>query len=139
MPSKPKQPCRYPRCSKRVKGGYCDDHKKFDKSFANTKSDPWYNFPIWKGNPNNEHGNRGGLREAQLQRVPYCEHCKDDGLIKDVTGKGQAVVDHIIPFRSVSGEEKQWDLFTDPDNHQTLCITCNRTKTGKDAHKYRRK
>ena len=138
MPYKPLKPCLHPGCPKRVKSGYCPDHKHLSNKFATSKSDPWYNLPIWKGNPNKPHGKRGGLREAQIMNVPYCEHCKEHGIVKDVTGKRQAVVDHIIPFRSGDSEEKQWSLFTDPDNHQTLCNDCNRTKTSKDSHIYRR-
>lgn len=138
MPNKPLQPCRQPLCPKKVKSGYCDDHKHLEKKFVTSKSDPWYNLPIWKGNPNKPLGQRGGLREAQILREPYCRQCKENGIIKDVTGKGQAVVDHKKPFRSVPGEGQQWKLFIDQDNHQTLCTGCNRTKTGKDAHVHRR-
>ena len=118
MPSAPKKLCAYQGCNRKVKKGYCEEHKSFDNSFATKKSDHWYNLPIWKGNPNKPLGERGGMREAQLLREPYCRTCKEEkGIIKDITGKGAGVADHIIPFRSVP-KEQQWEYFTNPDNHQ---------------------
>lgn len=132
MPYKPKSICNYPSCGIKTKGRYCERHKEFDTSFANKKTDKWYNYPIWKGNPNKPIGQRGGLRELQLKKQPYCEHCKNEGVYKDVTNGG--VVDHIKPFRSVKDLKEQWQLFIDTDNHQTLCSSCHNKKTATERH-----
>lgn len=134
MNERPKSVCRFPPCQNKTDRGYCEKHKHHENKFASRKSDPWYNLPSWKGNPNKPLGKRGGLREAQLLREPYCRKCKENGIVKDVTGKGQGVADHITPFRSAPTEAAQWDLFRDPDNHQTLCNDCNREKTARDAY-----
>lgn len=126
MPQAPKRICRQAQCQKKTKNTYCEDHKHLNKSW-DKKADPWYNKPVWKGNPNKPLGQRGGLREAQLLKEPYCEHCKQEGIINDVTGKGQGHVDHIIPFRSVP-KMQQWAYFVDQNNHQTLCRKHNMQK-----------
>jgi len=95
------------------------------------KSDPWYNLPVWKGNPNKPLGQRGGAREAQLIKQPFCEECSSEGVMNDVTGKGQGHVDHIIAFRSGRSKEHQWQLFLDPNNHKTLCVNHHMSKTGR--------
>jgi hypothetical protein len=99
----------------------------------NKKQDPWYNMPIWKGNPNIALGKRGGLREAQLMRQPYCEQCESEGVINDVTSKGRGHVDHKIPFRSAPTKEQQWQLFIDPDNHRTICVSHHMSKTARQS------
>lgn len=128
MPNAPKRICRYQQCHIKTKDTYCDKHKHLSTPFGGSKTDPWYNKPIWKGNPNKPLGKRGGLREQQLLKVPYCESCKERGIIKDVTGKGEAHVDHITPFRSAP-KEKQWYYFSNPSNLQTLCKDCHQRKT----------
>ena len=108
---------------------YNQKYGKKSTPFHEQKADPFYNLPIWKGNPNKPLGSRGGLREAQLMSKPYCEMCKEKGIIADLTGKGKGVVDHITPFRSVA-KDKQWAYFTDMNNLQSLCRKCHDSKTG---------
>ena len=108
---------------------YNQKYSKPVKSFHEQKADPWYNLPIWKGNPNKPFGSRGGIRESVLMRTPYCEKCKENGIVKEVTGKGLGVADHIIPFRSVA-KDMQWAYFTDMNNLQSLCRKCHDSKTG---------
>lgn len=100
------------------------------KSFQGSKAHPWYNLPLWKGNPNLPLGQRGGLREKQLLSEPYCRKCKQEkGIVKDVTGKRAGVADHIIPFESGKTKAEKWELFTDFDNLQTLCFSCHNSKS----------
>lgn len=108
---------------------YNQKYGKPTTGFHEKKADPWYNLPIWKGNPNKPLGKRGGLREAQLLSVPYCQECERRGTVKDVTGKGQGVADHIVSFRSVAND-MQWSYFTDMNNLQSLCRKCHDRKTG---------
>ncbi len=104
--------------------------------------DPWYNLSKkraesigfsqnWKGNPNKPLGSRGGLREAQILRQPFCEECKEEGVLNDVTGTSQGHVDHVIPFRSGKTLREQMKLFESPDNHRTLCESHHMSKTGR--------
>lgn len=54
------------------------------------------------------------LREAQLSDEPLCRFCL---AVEDVTEA--TVCDHIIPHKGSS------DLFHDPNNLQSLCVTCH--------------
>lgn len=131
MPSRPKQICRHPVCQRKTKGSYCEEHKQLDTGFT-SEVHPWYQTKRWRGNPNKPLGQRGGLREAQLLSTPYCEMCKKEGRITDVTGKGKGVCDHIIPWGTGKTTAEKWELFTDPSNLQSLCVPCDRIKTAKD-------
>lgn len=136
MPKSPTSICSFGGCQTKVDGKYCAKHKSQANDWANKKADPWYNRPIWKGNPNKPLGQRGGLRERQLLNTPYCEACKErDGIINDVTGKGKGVADHIKPFRSAPTTQEQWRLFTDMDNLQTLCRQHHDEKTRQEANR----
>lgn len=66
----------------------------------------FYSLAIWRGPK--------GLRLAQLRRQPLCEFCLARGEVVPAT-----VVDHIQPHRG------DWDLFTDPDNLQSLDKNCH--------------
>ena len=67
----------------------------------------WYNTRTWKR-----------LRAAQLRKQPLCEESlKMDRLIP------ATVVDHIKAHKG------DWDLFTDPDNLQSLSSTEHSRKT----------
>lgn len=134
MPNRPRSICRFPPCNRKTSDTYCKSHKHHDKSYSNkSSSDPWYNHKIWRGSINKPFGQRGGMRERQLLKVPYCIKCKEEGVIKDITKGG--IVDHIIPFRSVP-KERQWHYFTDPENHQSLCKTCHNEKSASDRGYY---
>ena len=66
--------------------------KKFQQtpkreSFHHSKSDPWYNLKVWRGNHGKPFGQRGGLREQQLINTPYCEQCKRNGITNHVIEK----------------------------------------------------
>jgi len=58
---------------------------------------------------------------VRLKRDPLCVHCKAHGVLRTAT-----VTDHIVPHRG------DYELFWDPDNHQSLCITCHNQKTAKE-------
>lgn len=140
MPTKPKTICNNPQCHRKTKGRYCEmcEEKGLGKKTYgfDSKLDPWYNKPIWKGNPNKPLGERGGLRERQLLQQPYCEVCLEEkGIYNDVTSKGKGVADHIERFRDPSlTSAGQWELFTDMDNLQTLCKTHHNRKSAKEAN-----
>jgi 5-methylcytosine-specific restriction protein A len=87
----------------------------------------WYNLPIWKGNPNKPLGQRSGLREAQLKAQPLCEHCLEAEKIEAAT-----IVDHKRPWKTGADENEQWQLFSNPDNLQSLCVSCHNIKTARE-------
>lgn len=124
MPYLTKKICSHSRCSNAIERGkrYCSRHKKDDPQKDN-KTHPWYNKSEWRGNPNKPIGRRGGLREQQLLEEPFCEHCQDEPA-KDV--------DHKTAWKTGSTLEDKWELFTDPDNLQSLCKSCHRIKTRED-------
>ena len=97
MPNSP-QRHQLPRIGKRMKRSY----------------KAWYQMPVWNA--------RGGLRDRQLDRCPFCESCRksDPPLIVPATD-----VDHIRPHRG------NWELFVDPENLQSLCHSCHSVKTGR--------
>lgn len=120
---------------------YCNRGKS---GFRGKSTDPWYGLSMkeakrigfrtnWKGNPNIPLNERRGYRAEQLRRQPYCEECKSNGIMNDVTEKGEGHVDHIVPFRSASTKEEQRRLFIDPDNHRTLCVSHHMSKTGRSS------
>lgn len=124
MPYSPLKPCPYPMCKAKVKRGYCEKHERTQpNSFKVKKAHPFYNKTIWKGKTNRTLGTRGGLREAQLKRQPFCSECKEQGRYVQAT-----VVDHKKPFK---GKENAWELFVDSNNHDSLCAFHHNSKTGK--------
>ncbi len=74
----------------------------------------WYRRMPWTD------GKQGGLRGAQLQRVPLCEECAKQGHVT-----AASVVDHRVPHRG------NWELFIDETNHVSLCIRHHAEKTGR--------
>jgi 5-methylcytosine-specific restriction protein A len=66
----------------------------------------WYSLAIWRG--------KNGLRAQQLARQPLCERHLKRG--QDVPAD---TVNHRIPH------EGNWDLFIDPDNHESTCKACH--------------
>ena len=63
----------------------------------------WYSLAIWRSP-------KHGLRLGQLRKQPLCEFCLARG---DVTPAN--TVDHRLAHKG------DWELFTDPDNLQSLC------------------
>jgi 5-methylcytosine-specific restriction enzyme A len=64
----------------------------------------WYGQSLWRKN----------LRPAHLAMYPLCAFCDARGIVKSAT-----VVDHKIPHQG------DLDLFSDPDNLQSLCKQCH--------------
>lgn len=130
MPKSPAKRCRQPGCRNKIKGSsYCKDHKgrentKFRNKNGSTHQ--WYHTSLWRGNQNKELGDRGGLREQQLMQQPYCAECEKEGSIEQAT-----VADHIKPFRREKTEKEMWELFSNINNLQSLCVHHHRVKTGK--------
>lgn len=111
MPTKPKRPCRYPRCPNFCEPGqvYCKVHSE-------------YSSDRQRGNASD----RGYNREWQKERLrflhehPFCVMClKEKGQYVKAT-----VVDHIRPHR---GDKT---LFWDRSNWQPLCERHHNEKTG---------
>lgn len=90
--------------------------KKVFQNHAKRKSDPFYHTTTWRE-----------LRQKKLSMNPICEHCEKRGIV--TTAK---IVDHIEPIQF--GGSK-----TDLDNLQSLCFSCDNSKTASDSHKYNRK
>ena len=67
------------------------------------------------------------LREVKLSMNPFCEQCEALGLLE--VGK---YVDHIEPL--LDAKDKALRL----DNLQTLCKSCNASKTSGQANKSKR-
>ncbi len=70
----------------------------------------WYSTSRWKR-----------LRKLQLAKEPLCRLCKEQGYIVAAT-----VVDHIEPHKG------DYELFYDPDNLDSMCVTCHNRKTAKE-------
>lgn len=111
MASKPLRPCRHPGCAQLTREGWCPGHKPKHKRRASAAYHGWYLLPIWTDD----------LRPAQLLREPFCRECARRGIRTRAT-----VVDHVQPFRG------DWDLFIDPENHQSLCKHDHDKKTARE-------
>lgn len=57
---------------------------------------------------------RDGARPAQLAKQPLCELCLEQGRTVAATA-----VNHRVPHKG------RWELFIDPDNHQSVCGPCH--------------
>lgn len=66
------------------------------------------------------------LRSWQLRRRPLCQHCEQNGRIRQATE-----VDHIKPFR-----DRFDPLRLDPENLQSLCNPCHERKTHQTKPKH---
>lgn len=63
------------------------------------------------------------LRAKQLKKDPFCAYCLEFNVYKAAN-----VVDHKIPHKG------DMNLFKDPENLQSLCVTChNRYKQRQEA------
>ena len=67
------------------------------------------------------------LRERHITQHPLCQRCERSGRV--VEGRD---VDHIIEIED--GGSK-----TDPDNLQTMCVSCHRKKTAEEKRKREQK
>ena len=119
MPSKAKKICAHPGCKELVENKYCEAHrpepKKVDwRKKRGTRSEnkyrDWYSTDVWRR-----------LRASHLASEPLCRECAKADIITPAT-----VVDHIIPHCG------DWEGFTDPDNLQSLCVSCHNRKTARE-------
>jgi len=76
---------------------------------------PWYNKAVWYKH----------IRPAHLRKEPICLECKKQGKLN----QKNLQVDHIKEWKTGTDEADRWQLFTDMDNLQTLCISHHRKKT----------
>lgn len=121
MASRALKPCRHPGCPELTREGWCPKHKPSPRVSVRKESGEyhgWYSKPIWTKR----------LRPDQLAREPFCRVCARMGVRTRAT-----VVDHVVPFRG------DWQLFVDPDNHQSLCKFHHDQKTMREQAQERRK
>lgn len=107
-------PCRHPGCPELVRNGsYCTRHNK--RTAAPVRDGqpavaPWhglYYTAKWER-----------LRMDHIIAEPFCRICAAAGIRTAATD-----VDHIKPHRG------DLQLFTDPENLQSLCHSCHSRKT----------
>lgn len=125
MAQKPLRPCQHPGCPALTRDGYCPKHKPVKMGRrVSAQWHGWYSLPIWTDD----------LRPAQLMREPFCRECAKQYPPGDPRRRTRAtVVDHIKPHRG------DWQLFTDPANHQSLCKRHHDQKTAREQAEERRK
>lgn len=112
MASKALRPCRHLGCPELTRDGWCERHRRNPAPRRVSAAwHSWYSLPVWTDR----------LRPAQLLREPFCRACAAQGVRTRAT-----VVDHIRPFRG------DWALFTDPENHQSLCKYHHDQKTARE-------
>ena len=120
MPTRKLKPCAMAYCPAMVSRGqsYCERHQRIqnEKSFETKKAHKFYNTRQWRG--------KNGLRRQHLRTFPFCQECR-----KENKYTMASVVDHIQPFSKLP-EHQAWELFTDPDNLQSLCSHHHAKKTG---------
>lgn len=124
MASKALRPCKHPGCPALTRDGWCEKHKPKHCRRSSVAYHGWYQLPIWTDK----------LRPDQLLREPFCRECGRLFPPDDLRHRTPAtVVDHIVPFRG------DWDLFVDPNNHQSLCKHHHDQKTAREQAEMRRK
>lgn len=110
MPSRPKRPCNRIGCRELTNERFCIVHKKTNQQEQDrsrgTSTTRGYNSRWRKA------------RKIHLNEHPLCVHCQNEGRI---TAANE--VDHIIPHK------KDYDLFWDEGNWQSLCKSCHSKKT----------
>ena len=121
MPYKPKQPCKYPDCSKLTYGKYCEEHQKLiDKNYNLYERDKvnqkFYQSAEWKA-----------LRKLKLSINPLCEECLKSRRFVKAT-----MADHIKPIN-------QGGLPLDINNLQSLCRSCHSIKSAKEGSRWGKK
>lgn len=123
MASKPLRPCNHAGCGVLTRDGWCDKHKPREQRKASAGYHGWYMLPIWTDR----------LRPAQLLREPCCRECARQYPPSDPRHRTPAtVVDHIVPHCG------DWDVFTDPDDLQSLCKRHHDIKTAQEQREKRR-
>ena len=123
MASRPLRPCNHAGCGVLTREGWCHKHKPREQRKASAGYHGWYMLPIWTER----------LRPAQLLREPFCRECARLYPSSDPRHRTPAtVVDHIVPH---CGE---WDVFTDPDDLQSLCKRHHDIKTSQEQREKRR-
>lgn len=123
MASKPLRPCNHAGCGVLTRDGWCDKHKPREQRKASAGYHGWYMLPIWTDR----------LRPAQLLREPFCRECARQYPLSDPRHRTPAtVVDHIVPHCG------DWDVFTDPDDLQSLCKRHHDIKTAQEQREKRR-
>jgi 5-methylcytosine-specific restriction enzyme A len=122
MPHRPRSICRQPGCNRKASDRFCDEHRQAYGGFGKRPTHPFYNSRIWK-HP------RTGLRARQLRAEPTCRECRAAGRYEPA-----AVADHVKRWQSGSTETEMWELFTDPDNLQSLCTHHHNVKSAKERH-----
>ena len=111
MPLSPPRACpcggliREGKCSKCTKG------RTVQRTEQGKRSHRFYNKRIW----------RDHIQPDHLAAEPLCRKCYAEGLVV-----AAFIVDHIVPFK------EDWELFIDPDNHQSLCERHHNRKSGKE-------
>lgn len=83
------------------------------------------NFP-GKNSPDLNNSRWRKLRELILRRIVFCESCEFSGIYTDITGTGNAHLDHIIA-RSDGGS------IYDVRNIAVLCRSCHSKKSALEA------
>lgn len=121
MAKKPLRLCAHAGCGTLTRSVYCDKHKPRYTDTRSAEAEAWhslYRTALW----------RKKLRPAQLLREPFCRLCARAGQRVPATD-----VDHIVPHRG------NWDLFVDPNNHQSLCHQCHGRKTAEEMREQAQK
>lgn len=111
MPQAALRPCTYPGCGALSKDGRCDKHPRTrDRDYDRRRGSA-----AARG-----YGYRWQQYSENYRRAhPLCCRCKARGVTTPTE-----CVDHIEP---VTGPDDP--RFWDPDNHQSLCLTCHSEKT----------
>lgn len=121
MAMKPKRPCRHPGCSVLVEDGYCERHRPKRTGDRSAEAESWrwmYKTGKWTDD----------LRPNQLLNEPFCRECARRGERVRATD-----VDHVVDHKG------DWQVFTDPDNLESLCHSCHSRKTATELWRNRAK
>jgi 5-methylcytosine-specific restriction protein A len=122
MPYTSLRPCTYPGCNNLVAGGRCPKHaitrspnrsEKERRRLAARElpGSPWqfYRSAEWRR-----------LKRDQLEREPFCRHCRDAGAMTKATD-----VDHITPIADGGSKLSRFNL-------QSLCKLHHNRKTAQE-------
>lgn len=110
MPSRPLKPCSRIGCRELTNERFCEAHSKQERQRADKQRGTAHERGYTK--------TWSRARKMFLNENPLCVHCQNEGRI---TAANE--VDHIIPHK------KDYDLFWDEGNWQSLCKSCHSKKT----------